>query len=314
MVTPRKMRNSDKIRARLGLVEKPKDGLVYGYTRVSHQDSASTGLSIKAQKQSIKHWYKMLRFKNRRLRWGSMITDKVESAYTKVLVARPGGKELNKRLKAGDHVIFSKLDRGFRNTVDCLRSLAQWHERGVTVHFIDLQLDTSTAMGKMMLTILAALAEWESARKSERTREALAIKRMNGERIGCDPPYGLKVKPMTNGPDKVVKDKRRLALCRWSWLLRKKTGWGGEKIANHIEKILAARENRKYKPEGFSREWSNQSVRIGIIRYDQWLVNRVADPDAPFVYWRAELGTTLDQVDARNGWKRRNHGGGRNGY
>src|SRR6187399_1444676 len=133
-------------------------GKVYGYLRVSHADSVESGLGLKGQKQTIRQWYKMLRMRDKKLEWAGILRDLAVSAYSKVLVARPAGRELNSRLEEGDHVIFAKLDRGFRNTMDCLRTIAMWQARGVTVHFVDLQLNTSTSMGKMMLTIMAALA------------------------------------------------------------------------------------------------------------------------------------------------------------
>ena len=84
------------------------------------------------------------------------------------------------KMQAGDHVIFSRLDRGFRLGRDLLNMHAAWHDRGVTLHFADMQLDTSTAVGKVFMTVAVAFAEWYSSALSERMKASNEWRRRVG--------------------------------------------------------------------------------------------------------------------------------------
>jgi len=270
-------------------------GKVYGYTRVSHIDSANSGLSIEAQRQTITHWFKVLESQDSTLEWGEMIKDLAQSAFNKNLIARPGGMRMNSMLQAGDHVVFAKLDRGFRNTMDCLRTIKLWQDRGIIIHFIDLHLNTGTSMGKMMLTILSALAEWESARKSERIREALAIKKLNRDKSNNHAKKGFRFVPRTRGKHaKDVPDLRVRALCLLSWVLRKH-GMTCREIGNHIEALLARREGRRFIhfARDSEREWTNSCVSSGILAGEEYRRARARDPGAEWPPWnRRKKGST----------------------
>jgi DNA invertase Pin-like site-specific DNA recombinase len=113
---------------------------------------------------------------------------------------RPRGRELLARVGEVDAVIFAKLDRAFRNTVDCLMTVRQLSDAGKTIHFIDLAIDTSTAPGKLILSVMVAFAEFERQRIGERTKEALAVARSRGTVTG----------PAPFGYDNVVEIGRRV--------------------------------------------------------------------------------------------------------
>lgn len=86
-------------------------------------------------------------------------------------------------------VIFTKVDRAFRDAADCLITFRTLDQAGIQVHALDLDLDTSTANGRLMLGMLALLAEWELHRRRERQAETLAVLRAQSRRIG-EIPYG----------------------------------------------------------------------------------------------------------------------------
>jgi DNA invertase Pin-like site-specific DNA recombinase len=84
-----------------------------------------------------------------------------------------------------DRLIVAKLDRLARNVRVALEideDYAQRHGWGIL--FGDMDVDTSTAVGKMQLSMFASVARFERDRISERTREALAVKRARGVRLG----------------------------------------------------------------------------------------------------------------------------------
>jgi site-specific DNA recombinase len=102
---------------------------------------------------------------------------------------RPAGAELLERLGEVDAIVFAKLDRAFRNTVDAILTVEKLAAAGKTVHFIDLGIDTSTPAGKLCLSMMAALATFERERISERTKEALSVAKQQGVKIG-EAPFG----------------------------------------------------------------------------------------------------------------------------
>jgi DNA invertase Pin-like site-specific DNA recombinase len=131
------------------------------------------------------------------LRGLSIVQVIVESGVSggKPLAEREGGKELLTLVKKHtvSHVLSYKLDRLFRDCADCLTVTAAWDKHGVSLHLVDLggqTLDTSTAMGRFFLTVMAGAAELERNLIGERTTEAMAYKRTQGHRISRHVPYG----------------------------------------------------------------------------------------------------------------------------
>jgi DNA invertase Pin-like site-specific DNA recombinase len=165
--------------------------IAYGYTRVSTQDQADSGLSLEAQKQEIERYYQYL-LAPKDIVWGGLFVDPAVSGNT-LFGEREAGGRLNTTLEQGDHVIMAKLDRGFRRTDDCCNMVNQWKQRGVTLHIRDLNLDTSTPTGDMVIKILSIVAEWERRRIAERTAAAVRIARQNGKAANGFAGYGFRL-------------------------------------------------------------------------------------------------------------------------
>jgi DNA invertase Pin-like site-specific DNA recombinase len=111
------------------------------------------------------------------------------------LSERPQGAALLAALETGEveTVVAVRLDRLFRDTGDTIITLRAWDAAGVTVHLVDMggaAIDTRSAMGRLMLTVLAGIAEFERTLIAERTAAALEAKRSRGEYCGGDPPWG----------------------------------------------------------------------------------------------------------------------------
>jgi len=100
------------------------------------------------------------------------------------LRARQEGSKLLARLGDVDAVVFAKLDRAFRDTIDCLVTAADLAAAGKSLHFLDLGIDTSTAAGEMCMTFLAGAARFERRRIGDRIREALAEVKKQGRKVG----------------------------------------------------------------------------------------------------------------------------------
>ncbi len=81
-------------------------------------------------------------------------------------------------LKPGDQFVFYKLDRVARSLSDLLRILAQVERAGASIRSLTEPIDTTTAVGRLMVQILGAMAEFERSLIRERCmagqREAMA--------------------------------------------------------------------------------------------------------------------------------------------
>jgi DNA invertase Pin-like site-specific DNA recombinase len=111
------------------------------------------------------------------------------------LLKREGGRELDARLKKGDHVYIARLDRMFRRASDCALIIDRWQRIGVHLHVCNLMgmgIDLSSAVGRFIALILAAVAELEREFIAERTRDSLARRRRTGGACGRYAGYGWK--------------------------------------------------------------------------------------------------------------------------
>ncbi len=94
-------------------------------------------------------------------------------------------KQLNKALsilEEGDTLIVYKLDRLGRSTKQLVNLISQLEEKKIHLNIITEGIDTSTATGKLIFTILSAVAEMEASLISERTKQALAMSDNKGGR------------------------------------------------------------------------------------------------------------------------------------
>jgi len=90
------------------------------------------------------------------------------------------------QIREGDVLVVWKLDRLGRNTRHVLEVIEQLHQRGAGFRSLTEGLDTTGAMGKAMLTIMAAFAELERSTMLERTRAGLDAAKARG-RVGGRP-------------------------------------------------------------------------------------------------------------------------------
>jgi len=101
-----------------------------------------------------------------------VIVEPGRSAYKASRSTRPGFRKVMGLVSTGaaDVLVVWKLDRACRDTVDTLNLVNELAEHDAQLASVTEHFDTSTATGRMTLTVLAALAEMESATKSERVQ------------------------------------------------------------------------------------------------------------------------------------------------
>ena len=97
-------------------------------------------------------------------------------------------------LQAGDVVIAAKLDRMFRSAWDALNVIRDFQRRRISLWLLDLGGDVSgDGIAKLVLTILAAIAEFERERIGERIRDAKRHQKRAGQYLGGDRPFGWRI-------------------------------------------------------------------------------------------------------------------------
>lgn len=138
-------------------------------------------------------------------------------------------------------LIVPKVDRLGRNVIDINTTVHELVERlGVRVCFLDLGVDTSTAMGRAFMQIAAVFAELERERIVERINDTLAVKRGKGEVIGTIP-YGYDAELTGETSAKGVATRRLLdnAAEQQTILLLhqlRQGGWGYQRIATELNR------------------------------------------------------------------------------
>ena len=122
-----------------------------------------------------------------------VIVDGGESAKN---LNRPGLQRLLGLVNSGkvEAVIIAKLDRLTRSVKDLCNLLELFEKRGVALISVAESLDTASAAGRLVITIMAAVSQWEREAIGERTRDALRHKRSTGERVG-NIRFGLSLSP-----------------------------------------------------------------------------------------------------------------------
>ena len=141
--------------------------LTVGYVRVSTDKQAEHGVSLEAQEAKIRA---MATVQGTNLL--DVIVDGGESAKS---LNRPGLQKLMALVNSGkvEAVIVAKLDRLTRSVKDLCGPLELFEKRKVALISVAEALDTGSAAGRLVITIMGAVSQWEREAIGERTRDAL---------------------------------------------------------------------------------------------------------------------------------------------
>ncbi|NJR65277.1 MAG: recombinase family protein [Leptolyngbyaceae cyanobacterium CRU_2_3] len=139
---------------------------LFGYARVSTSQQSLDGQvkSLKAEGIST----------NR------IFTDKATGSNAK----RRGLSLLKLKVEEGDVILVTKLDRLGRDTADMIQLIKEFDEMGVAIRFLDDGITTEGTVGKMVVTILSAVAQAERQRILERTNEGRIDAKAKGVKFG----------------------------------------------------------------------------------------------------------------------------------
>ncbi len=142
---------------------------IFGYARVS---TSQQSLDIQTE-----------RLKSEGVKDFRIFTDKLSGKP----FDRKGLNTLLVKVEKGDLILITKLDRLGRDTLDMINLINEFTKLGVQVKFLDDGLSTEGATGKLLITILSAIAEAERSRILERTNEGREAARLKGIKFGRKP-------------------------------------------------------------------------------------------------------------------------------
>ena len=98
--------------------------------------------------------------------------------------SRSGLKRALRKLSKGDTLVVWRLDRLGRSLSGLVRIMEDLERRGIHFRSIMENIDTSSSGGRLMFHMMAALAEYERAIISDRTRAGMAAARAGGRKLG----------------------------------------------------------------------------------------------------------------------------------
>ena len=93
-------------------------------------------------------------------------------------------KAMLEYVREGDTIYIHDLSRLARNTCDLLKLVSELESKGIKLVSNKESIDTSTPTGKLMLTMIGAIAEFERANLLERQKEGIAIAKAEGKYKG----------------------------------------------------------------------------------------------------------------------------------
>ncbi len=203
---------------------------VYLYTRVSTL-MQTDGFSLEAQRKALLDFAKLKNY--------VVAGEYSDAGYSGKNIA--GRAEFQRMLadireKRHDvsYVLVFKLSRFGRNCADTLESLQFMQDYGVNLICVDEFIDSSAAMGKVMISVMSAMAELERENILAQTMAGRKQKAQSGGWNGGFAPYGYKLE---NG--QLIVQENEAEVIREIYSLYVNTAYGPSKIATEI--------NKKYK-------------------------------------------------------------------
>jgi DNA invertase Pin-like site-specific DNA recombinase len=152
---------------------------VVGYIRVSTSEQADSGAGLESQRHAIEG-------EAERRGWDLVRVYEDAGASGKSMAGRKGLLEALEAVENGmaDGLVVAKLDRLSRSLLDFAALMERARKHGWSLVALDLGVDTSSPSGEMMASVLATFAQFERRLIGQRTKDALAVKRAAGVKLG----------------------------------------------------------------------------------------------------------------------------------
>ena len=113
--------------------------------------------------------------------------EKIFSEKASSVQSRPEFEKCIEFAREGDVVVITKLDRFARSITDLWKHITGLEEKGASLQILDLNLDTSTPNGRLQITLLGGIAQWEREMMLERQKVGIAKAKAEGKYKGRVP-------------------------------------------------------------------------------------------------------------------------------
>lgn len=193
------------------------------YIRVSTEEQAKEGYSISAQREKLKAYCQVQDWNDYKF----YVDEGISAKDTN----RPQLQQMIQHIKEGliHTVLVYRLDRLTRSVVDLYKLLEIFEKHNCTFKSATEVYDTSTAIGRLFITLVAAMAQWERENLGERVRMGQIEKARQGQ-YSAKAPFGF-----DKGPnDRLVinEDEKTVVL---DMIEKVKEGYSIRKLADYMD-------------------------------------------------------------------------------
>ena len=189
----------------------------YGYARVSTCRQAKNGNSLQDQERML-------------IRAGVSLENIFADSYTGTKMDRPEFDALLEIIKSGDELVVCKLDRFARTAPEGAMLVRDLVNRDVKVNILNMGIADNTPMGKVMVTVLLAFAEFERDMIVERTSAGKAYAREHkegyreGRPVGEYPNFKKFFKMQKDGSITVEAACKQMGISKSQWYVLVRRG------------------------------------------------------------------------------------------
>lgn len=163
------------------------------YCRVSTTEQAEEGFSIAQQRRACRQFC--------RSQGWDIADEYTDEGFSAKDTDRPALQRLLEDVEQNDIVVVWRLDRLTRSVLDLHQLMQRLQHDGALFRSVTEPYDTTTAIGRLFVTLVAALAQWERENLGERVREGMTEMVRQGKWHGGPRPYGYRPE---NGTLKLV--------------------------------------------------------------------------------------------------------------
>lgn len=230
------------------------------YVRVSTEEQAQEGYSIRAQEQKLTDYARIRE-------WGVYNVYADEGISGKNITERPAINAMIEDIKSGkvNNVLIFKIDRLTRNTADLIYLVNLFNEYDCAFNSLSESIDTKTASGRMFVKIIGIFAEFERENIIERTKVAFERKAREG--------YTLATRTLSYGYDRKIGEKIQTINENEAIIVREvfdmfiNKNMSFLEIANHLnERKIPTKQNAVWHSRTIKNMLTNCNY-IGKVRY-----------------------------------------------
>jgi len=228
--------------------------MIYIYGRCSAEENFEKGSSIETQITKCQSYATM-----KDLIVDEVITEQISG--TTRFQKRPQGFAILNKLKKGDHIICSALDRFSRNTLDLLNLVEQFKRQKVQLHFIDVggEVTGSDAIGSVFLKLLSVFSEFYAKQLSEKQKATKDRMKTQGKYLGGKKPFGYDIDENNN---LIICEKEQQVINQMKDL--RDNGLSYQKISNEITKSTRKKFPVSWVFKILNREYINTIIDLEV--------------------------------------------------